>query len=271
MRRNILYVFAISIIGAAIAAGCGSEEQSSTGGSGKEVPLAELHTVAGNELCARLFRCCDADERKSIFSSLEPLPTTQAECEAAQAPFILPLIEEKKSAIEAGRLAYHPDLAGACYEKLGAVTCAEFRGEIDQPPVIAECTTMFEGKVALGGQCAASAECAGTDALCSGADAGATEPTGTCVKKPSEGESCINVACAEGYVCESSTCNKLKGDGAPCEGPQQCASGFCNQIQVCMAKKANGEACDSNAMCVSGECSSAKMCAPFVSGMCDGA
>jgi hypothetical protein len=269
MRRIILYISAMSLIGSAIAAGCSGAEDSNPG-SAKEVPLSELHTTIAMELCARLFRCCDAAELKSIFSSLDTLPTTQAECEAAEAPFIVPLIEEKKSAIEAGRLAYHPDLAGACYEKLRAVTCAEFRGEIDQPPVVAECETMFEGKVALGDKCAANPECAGTDATCSGADAGGTEPIGACVKKPSEGEACINFVCAEGHVCEGGTCKKLKDDGAPCEGPQQCASGLCSPIQVCMAKRANGEACDSDSVCVSGECSSAKKCAPFASGTCDG-
>lgn len=274
MRCDILYVFAISFIGSAIGAGCGSEDKNGNGGSGKEIPLAELHTVTGTELCARLFRCCDTAELTSIFDALNPRPTTRAECEEAQAPFILALVEEKKSAVEAGRLAYHPDRAAACNEKLSALTCAEFRGEIDQPPVIVECKTMFEGRVALSGKCTTSMECADPDAVCSGAGAGAAEPIGTCVKKPSEGEACIDLICAEGFVCETDTCHKLKADGEACEGIHQCASGFCDssdpQNGVCMQKRADGEPCDSNAACVSGDCSSADTCAPFVSGMCDG-
>jgi hypothetical protein len=265
-----LYVSAIGLLGTAVAAGCGSDDKDPETSGGKEIPLSELHTAYGSELCARLFRCCDAAELASVFSSLDPPPTTRAACEAAEAPFILELLEGPKAAVEAGRLVYHPDRAAACYEKLGAVTCAEFRGEVDQPPPIEACQTIFEGKVALGGECAANAECAGADALCNGGGTGAADPVGTCVKKPVEGEACIKFTCAEGFVCQTDTCHKLKAEGEPCDGGHQCASDFCDESDVCAPKRADGEPCDSeNAACISGDCSAGK-CVPFVSGMCDG-
>ncbi len=61
--------------------------------------------------------------------------------------------------------------------------------------------------------------------------------TYTCEPRTAQGAECRTYedACAQGFYCDSSTCEVLKGPGAACSSDEVCASGVCYQSSFCLA------------------------------------
>lgn len=80
-----------------------------------------------------------------------------------------------------------------------------------------ECKNLVAGLVPLGGECTDHFEC--EDGACVLSTEGSCK--GTCVRQPREGESCADLRCGDGLLCEvadagSPTCRKAPGLGDPC-------------------------------------------------------
>ena len=160
------------------------------------------------------------------------------------------------SAIEDGRIAYHPDQASACLDVVrGALPCEL----VPDSNAVPACVAALEGKVAQGGSCFLHEECGTTD-YCT-AHIGACP--GTCQPRKDIGEPVAQDEreCKTGlyaYVGSADvTCQAPSGPGDSCAPlkaggqPQHCASGyFCSKTtNKCAAFRAAGAACSGIGEC----------------------
>ncbi len=118
-----------------------------------------------------------------------------------------------QSAVDAGRLAYDPSAQATCLASIAATTCLQMLHYVDP----GEClVSAFSGRVAQGGHCSESVECA--DGYC-----GYPEGTcpGTCAPRAQLNGACTdNDQCAAGLVCSNFQCSAVTvvADGATCDG-----------------------------------------------------
>ena len=262
MKRFALSLALVTFSAGLIAAGCGTDTtgQTTTGTPAQTVPLEKASTEMAKVFCGIVFSCCDATEMMAVLGDFTPAPTTQAECEST----VLQPIEEEifaglKAGVAAGRLDYDAAKAASCFAKADG-QCNLYKEDIfsKQP----ECANVFIAKVADGGDCAQSNECAVSTSTCIGASDVAL---GKCTPPTTEGQPCPDYNCAAGLVCSSDAmpvCIKPNADGVACVTDSECTSGYCDFMTAkCTAKKANGEACDSPSACKDGWCDvNAKLC-----------
>jgi hypothetical protein len=301
MKRMVASLVLLGLAGTLAVAGCGDDtNNNTTTGGAQDIPLDNIGTEMSELFCGVAFACCESGELTKLFEDFTPPPTTQAECEGTLRQVYDQLVlEGLKKGVEAGRLQYDGAKAGDCFAKLEG-QC----GVLQQAPFedVAECQTVFVGKVADGADCGGDNECSAAGSSCIGETDTAL---GKCQPDPKEGEPCPEFNCVEGLRCSfsgmGSVCVKPKADGEACTGGIDCTSDYCDSAtstcapqkavgaacggfneckdsycdfntNVCTAKKADGAACMSFEECVSDDCDTmSQMCAPAeVAPACDG-
>jgi hypothetical protein len=133
---------------------------------------------------------------------------------------IIPTLEDSfvgraEGAIASGTVVYHGELVDACVSALEGTGCGVEALEDG-------CSDVFEGTVALGGDCGWTEEC--VDGYCSMTDG--TCP-GTCAARVSAGAACTDgAACPAGFTCNEGNCVALATEGQACGGPNVGCSGI---------------------------------------------
>jgi hypothetical protein len=138
----------------AFAAACGGGDLSAKG-------AIEENAQA---VCAGAFRCMSSYPAgfpipfEGLFGTSASACTTMFNRDAAAV----------QAAVDAGRIEYNSADAEACIEFGEGLSCTDFWGNLfdEMPPSPAACDTAFIGKVAIGGMCTISLECAGADSTC---------------------------------------------------------------------------------------------------------
>jgi hypothetical protein len=195
-----------------------------SGGRGS-VPPEQLGTAMGDVMCARLDECCTAAE----FMEQTLGGETIEECHEFYAAFVgsilTPLLEDS---IEQGRVVYHPDRMGACFDAIEALSCSETFVEVDGPAPWNGCQDPFEGQVAIGGECGADWDCLSDFCPGSGIDFDGNITYAVCAEPPAIGMPCADFECGHGAYCEQGTCEALLADGSACSSGNDCQSDACN-------------------------------------------
>jgi hypothetical protein len=160
------------------------------------------------------------------------------------------------NAVEGGRLAAEragraralaqlraeiaPGAFAQCLADLDGDRCATAAGSV-------ACATRYRGRVADGGSCAASEECAAPGAECRVTCAGSC-CTGVCQPKRALGEACSGFySCEPGLRCRQ-VCRS--GDpGSPCADDRDCDSSAWCRSGSCAPDFATGSACSSPLQC----------------------
>jgi len=220
----------------AAAAGC-------TDTAGWTIPLSQFHDLARASFCRVRVLCGDFPD--------------QATCELywSEPPHLYASLPQL---VSAGRIAYDGNKARSCLEILDAATSCS-RQVLNAPDATATCDDVLVGKVAAGGDCFFSAECAqgGTCQMANpNCDPFAACCGGTCVgggPALAAGADCSSGQgpCAAGTVCTTSadgsaaTCatvvTTFGGSCAtnPCAGSLVCTPGS----QLCLRPALTGEPC----------------------------
>lgn len=245
--RLVIQTIGLTAALAALAAGCGDDGETTPGPTG--ITLEELPAKYAEAFCDAIRSC------SGLFGEVIGESGCEAELEKQLTDTFIPQVE---GYIAGGTVAYHADQVQACLDAFKASGCEVLMGVA--PSV---CENAIEGKVARGGDCDASTECAGDD-FCA---FDASTCPGVCTQPKSEGSACdADDNCQDGLTCQfgsmpgEDTCRKpatagqaCDGESAPsCEAGLACvgamfpASGTCktyDQIQI----KGLGEACDFDA------------------------
>ncbi|WP_437735723.1 hypothetical protein [Sorangium sp. So ce1335] len=210
------------------------------------------HAILG-ALCANLTACCGVTVPAD--ACVDQLRSSMGAHHELQA-----------EAVAAGRLEFHEGPARACVDHMQALSCPDFEA-MGAPGAWPACHGAFVAKVATGGDCAVSAECADADTYC---EVAIFARLGTCVVKPGAGDPCTH-ECGEGLVCPSkrgSFCVAAKPNGQACESDRACLSGYCNDSggeTICSDPEANGQPCANDSQCKEGNCDTSSdppVCAP---------
>ncbi|HVK63836.1 MAG TPA: hypothetical protein VM694_05165 [Polyangium sp.] len=273
MKHFVTSLLALALAGAGSLIGCSDDSNNTTGGgnNGGAVALDDLGTKTAELYCSLIYSCCTMAEQAQLFEEVNPKPTNDAECVQTFATFFDGFVlGEQKKAVAAGRLGYDGELVAKCIPKLKGV-CSAFEDDLFEND--AECSKIFVGKVADGGDCANDDECAGANSVCVG-DSGDNE-FGKCQPRGAVGAACdFEDDCTTGY-CDyfTNACGELKAIGEACTG-SDCKDSYCNSTtSVCTAKKADGAACSSFEECTSDECDTETdtcVVPPVPAPICDG-
>lgn len=130
---------------------------------------------------------------------------------------IIPTLEDTfvaraQGPIASGTVIYHGELVSDCVGALEATGCGVETLEDG-------CSDVFEGTVALGGDCGWEEECA--DGYCSMSDG--TCP-GACAARVAAGAACLEAAaCPVGFACDGGHCVALAREGEACSVSVACA------------------------------------------------
>ena len=178
-------------------------------GSNK-ISIDDLPAEVEWRACARAVACGGAESQSSCESTLF----------VAESSSLKTLV----AAVKRGTVDYDGESADACLDAITTTDCAELRAEP------AACDKTFRGKVAAGGVCVISAECAGGGQCLEPDTCTASCCVGTCaaVAPPAAlGAACNVLAskpCVEGAFCASDgTCAPRRAVGASCTGaPDEC-------------------------------------------------
>jgi hypothetical protein len=201
MKKATL-VAVLSTLGALPA--CGGDSSSfDTSPPPIPVPLEEVPAHYADAYCSVLERCSGF-----LYELIFPLEDCRRlATEAARQGGFSELID----AVDDGRIVYHADKAGACFEAIEARACSELNAR-----ELPECEAALAGTVAEDGDCSLDEECEGAlicehDGACPGA----------CVERYGAGTECVeNDQCADGLVCSTATahCVEPAREGTACEG-----------------------------------------------------
>jgi hypothetical protein len=189
----------------------------------ESIPLDKIAQELAEARCADLFGCCDVAERGPHLAIFNPEPTNEAECVAAYTMFYRLSIVENET-VTSGRYHYDGVRGHECISQLNGAACGPDTREAEDS---GWCQKMFEGVVALGGQCKRDAECADDGAYCPGGSEGVF---GTCTIRPALGQPCTTQCASNAYCDASRTCVEKKANERPCDFAGECASGYCNQL-----------------------------------------
>jgi hypothetical protein len=264
-----------SAVGAllAVVAGCGA--------GGDTIPFAQLEPTALQATCRLEVLCGNYPDLATCESSEQTQPH---------------YYDTIGADIASGKVVYDGAKARACIDDLNAISSC-IGGFLDvELESAAGCTGIFTGKVAAGGSCHFSPECAG------GAECGLSETScdslgqccaGTCSATPVvvlEGGDCSSGgACAPGTFCSANTttatCLAAPATvGASCAGSDSCAPPlYCSPTtQTCQQLPLTGEPCAPGAAIPSAQVSlcqnpldtcdaTSNVCVPLVGvgGSCD--
>ncbi len=238
---------------AASASGCSSDDEaksssatsSGSGGSGGAGALTpdgfcEAFSATVCDAAAK----CDCAAMPNAPSCLQK---NVDNCKASLVGYI--------GAVSLGDLSFRPESAQACVDGAREVlkTCA-LPTSRNQP---SGCAALFLDKAAVGASCSKLS----LGLLCAEGEGACDDMTGQCLALGKEGEPCIGVRCADGYVCDQPICRKLQAEGGPCNTDLGCESGFLCESMTCAPRRMKGAACGS-----SSECAVGLAC---LSGVCD--
>lgn len=238
--RSIPLVSLVLVL-AASASGCGDVPDSPSDASVDAVgtiTFEQLPAQVAATQCGSLFRCCDATELMNEFNGSNPPITTEPECVTAFTELFQTNFGRLGEAITAGRLDYDGASAADCLERIDTAACGAAT-EVAQ----SSCQdSVFIGKVAVGGMCKLTDECAGSDVNCNG---GSPTTFGSCVALPRMGMTCSG-SCAAGAYCDFAvmTCVAAKANGAACTFSEQCISDFCDSVSNLCATEPPTMRCD---------------------------
>lgn len=225
---------------------CGACGDDTSGGPEFE----ELPALLSERLCPEIESCFDARTRMIAFGEAGCAAQLQAQLEDGDFAHV-------KAAIEDGRVSYDASQIEPCLDSVAGVGCEFASTRVFEDGA---CERVFEGSVALGGDCAVDAECTG-EAFCR-FDA---ECPGTCTALLGPGDACEDDdQCEDGLACpdEISACTALADSGdacggavaAPCRADRVCvgededtgAAGTCRTLTE-LFSLALGEPCDLDA------------------------
>jgi len=157
------------------------------------------------------------------------------------------------AAIRAGRLSINSGAANQCLGLIRASTCSTSSFLFG---FSSTCQQVYQGRVAPGGQCSASVECAG--GTCAFTTPGGNSCNGICVAWAAEGQSCATAGCDPSrHFCDASRVCRARGNiGAACRpssfGSGECIDGLgCTSAGICARPGSGGEACASG-LCAKG-------------------
>lgn len=197
-RLHLVLGSAVVMSASALTLGC----PSTTGGT---VTIEELPARIAPSYCALFDRCPNPYVSTYLFGG--------GDC----ADVVEPILEDTfigraNAAVRAGTVVYRGDLVDACLRELDGAGC-----DLDQLSVSA-CTSIFEGTIAAGGDCAWDEEC--VEGYCSMADGMCP---GTCATRSPIGGSCTMDQNCEGGDCVDGICVERSGAGELCEGADNIA------------------------------------------------
>jgi hypothetical protein len=241
MIRSRVVVVALSAL--ALAAGACSDDGGSTSREEEAGPtIEELPALVAPVMCGAQEDC--------LGSMLMSLFTGGADCErTVERSFTDEGLENLMTAIDEGRVEYHPARIEACLDRLADLGCDLMVGWYFE-----ECEAALTGTVEEGDDCTLDDECVG-DLFCQIEDA----CPGTCAERGAEGDSCVDaehcqvgLGCSEAGECveygsEGDACTE---DAAPCAFPLICLPGdgeeqTCTALDDMMSAEV-GEECDPN-------------------------
>jgi hypothetical protein len=211
------------------------------GGGSKTIAAEDFPAAIVDVVCASAVGCSlEADE---------------GSCRESSDPSTL---EDLFAAVDAGTIAYHGDLAGQCldmirqlYDDCSATKSAQIQSQAGGP-----CAGVFEGTVAVGGDCFVDEECQSDDCAF-GTDCTEACCLGVCTASTEIriGSDCSRAAamCAVGSYCaaDTSLCTAQVGAGEACQDSSACENGlpcvgatFDGTPGTCTALAGEGGACD---------------------------
>ena len=259
--RKIFQTPILAIAAASVLAGCGTSTTGGGGGGGtggtsgtNPIAAADLPKAVEDAMCTVATTCGDAFEFS--FSTVENCKLFAA----ASGEFGNP---DELIYVSKGTVEYDGQKAAECLAAMKAQCGFENEPEA--------CDLAFQGKLELDAACENDVECKG-DAACVTDDLGCN---GTCKALAAEGESCKDIGCKSGLVCDyqSDKCvvEKIGAEGDDCD-TNECGTGlFCdynngggNGVPKCRKLGAEGENCDYSEQCVEGlACAEGKCAKPI--------
>lgn len=253
MLKKLVTVAILSASGFTL--GCG-------GGSSGPVPLDNVCEEMKSALCDYLDKCdLEWYMQFATHTTCDDLLDCQHDMD----------LDEIARAVDAGRIAYDADLAGSCLHAIRAADCADISAVFENMPD--DCQSVFGGLVAEDGNCYINGECAdgmycdrsvsdcpgvctpykSIDDSCSGGDcdpdeAGCDYQQGVCVALAGSGESCDNIDCRDGLVCNSdnnpSVCIVPASAGQSCSSTRGCEAGLQCVGGKCVGPAGAGKSCN---------------------------
>jgi len=252
MRKKVFIIATLLALGCVY--GC-------NGGGGGPVQLDNVCEEMKDALCDYLKRC----DLEWYFQF-----ATRGTCEEMFDCDDMELDEMAKS-VDAGRMSYDPDLAGRCLKALRTADCANIDAIFEEMPD--ECEQVFTGLVAQDGDCYREEECSeglycdesvsdcpgqcqpykNLGDSCVGGDcdpdvADCDWQQGICVALKGAGESCEDIDCQEGLVCDYNSdpavCLDPAGEGGSCTSARGCETGLQCLSGKCTGPAGAGQACD---------------------------
>jgi hypothetical protein len=152
---------------------------------------------------------------------------------------------EDAAAVRAGRATFDAAAAKACIDGWSQIPCSD-KSVIIWPPTA--CSRVLVGRVALGGACYGTRDCAG------GRCDATTACPGVCVAAPVPGDACSGVFCdgASRLLCVAGRCATEGGVGAACDDRLDCEQGLACLSSACATAMEAGGACSRNDDCAEG-------------------
>ncbi len=225
----------VAVLGAAACGGNG--QKGPVDAAGSTVP-ADAFKPRVRALCQKITGCCTGAEITNLYGQV----LDQAACEATALQQANQAIPAVMADLAAGRRAYRADMEATCVEKLTALSCADWAGDVSLQR-IPDCLQIFEGTSPDGAACQQGLNCVGGRCDMSGG-------AGVCAPLPATGQACAPVGlCAAGLFCQGGI-----GPGGTC-GPALATGAACVQGDVC-----DKSLCSADAPGVTGTCVAAATC-----------
>ena len=251
-----------------LVAACGKSE-----GAAEPIPKSEIPARLAALLCEGRGGCCQQQGMTFATASCKTYYSQQ--------------LDESIAKYDPARVQYDAQAAGDCLAEFEARSnCGALDG--DEVPA---CERVFRGKVALGGACTTSVDCAKTGdqrVICESSDGTAPSvcvligtgagPHGkagdACIFTCDEGDDCDGIAVAppqpgtgvpqpdpvicyrdEGLYCGAGTCQPTVALGQPCANDGCEGGAFCDfATGICAARRPNGQPCTGDDECQSDSC-----------------
>lgn len=220
--------------------------------------------------CYFYFNCCSAPERAYLGVGGNTVGSNQQEC-------VTKLSEEGQDgtlliadAEAEGRLEWDDEAWEACNgPTLEALRGCDYEALTTQTPD-AECASSpwLVGLVANGDTCFADYECEDDEAECVSVqslqdpddETVIVSAAGECVPPAEEGDSCDDLPCRSGLLCQYDgegldlICVALPDAGEACPDFLCQGDAYCDAEQVCRARRVDGTVCTADNQCRSGRC-----------------
>ena len=212
-RAALALLCAVTLLGcgsAAPATGGSGSGGSGSGGSGGGVSIDDLGTEYAKAICTAQSECFGP-----LFAAFIG---TEANCQAMmKASFEDSSLQVLKASIAAGRVKYDGTKVAACVASIASMACTPNPNNSDA------CQGVFNGQVAVDGQCHSDVDCAGNGYCLT------QECPGKCQLYVGAGESCEPARCDDGLYCgEGNKCTATLADGEACTDDDQCKSDNCD-------------------------------------------